>query len=64
MEQINVNKATAHDLQKIVHIGAKRAAKIVENRPFRDLYELSKVTGLGEKRMDDIFKQNEIIITL
>lgn len=58
MEQVNLNKSSLEDLQKIIHIGIKRAAKIVENRPFRDLYELSQVLGLGKKRMDDIIKQD------
>ncbi len=63
MEQVNLNKSSVKDLQKIVHIGVKRAAKIVENRPLRDLYELSKVVGLGKKRMDDIIKQEiEIVV--
>jgi DNA uptake protein ComE-like DNA-binding protein len=64
METINVNKAPAAYLMQIIHIGAKRADKIIAGRPFRDLYELSKVAGLGKKRMDDILKQDEIILTL
>ena len=62
MEQVNLNKSSVEDLQKIIHIGAKRAAKIVENRPLRDLYELSKVVGLGKERMNDIIKQDIIIV--
>ncbi|HSW67345.1 MAG TPA: helix-hairpin-helix domain-containing protein [Bacteroidales bacterium] len=64
MELINVNRATATDLQKIKGVGKIRAGLIIQNRPFRDLYELSKIAGLGKKRMDDIIKQDEIIITL
>ena len=52
--KINVNKATIEELQKIVHIGPVRAQKIIENRPFRDIYELSKILGIGNKRMQDI----------
>jgi competence protein ComEC len=55
---ININTATAADLQQIIHIGAVRAAKIINRRPFKDLYELSNVLGLGKKRMDDIIVQN------
>jgi competence ComEA-like helix-hairpin-helix protein len=61
METVNVNKSTAKDLQKIIGIGAKRAAKIIGNRPFRDIYELSKVAGLGKKRMEKIIQQDILI---
>lgn len=61
MEKINVNKATATDLQKITGIGPARAAKIIDNRPFRDIYELSRIAGIGKKRMDKIINQNILI---
>lgn len=61
MEQINVNRAPEKDLQKIKGVGPVRAKKIIENRPFRDIYELSKIAGLGKKRMDAIIKQDILI---
>lgn len=61
MEQINVNKAPEKDLQKIKGVGPLRAKKIIENRPFRDIYELSKIAGLGKKRMDAIINQDILI---
>lgn len=61
METVNVNKASEKDLQKIKGVGPVHAAKIVKNRPFRDLYELSKIAGLGEKRMNEIIKQDILI---
>lgn len=61
METINVNKASAVDLQKIKGVGPVRAKKIIENRPFRDIYELSKIAGLGKKRMDAIINQDILI---
>ena len=64
MEKINVNKASATELQKIIHVGASRANKIIKARPIKDLYELSIIAGLGKKRMDDIIKQEEIVITI
>ena len=57
MEQVSINKANAVDLMRIIHIGKKRAEKIIKRRPFKDLHELSNVLGLGKKRMDDIFGQ-------
>lgn len=62
MEKINLNTAKKDELEKIKHIGKKRSEKIINNRPFKDIYELSSVKGLGKKRMDDILKQNIIII--
>jgi len=61
METVNINTATANDLQKIKGIGKVRSQKIIENRPFRDRYELSKIAGLGEKRMNAILQQNILI---
>jgi len=58
METVNINTATANDLQKIKGIGKIRSQKIIENRPFRDRYELSNIAGLGKKRMDKILLQN------
>lgn len=55
---ININRASLEDLQKIVHIGPKRAQKIINRRPYKDIYELSNVLGLGGKRMKDILEQN------
>lgn len=61
MEKVNINRANWWKLQDIIHIGPKRAFKIRthvrENGKFRDIYELSKILGLGRKRMDDIIKQ-------
>jgi competence ComEA-like helix-hairpin-helix protein len=62
MEKINVNKASATDLQKIIGVGKKRAELIIKNRPFLDIYELSKVAGLGAKRMERILQQDLIIV--
>jgi len=64
METININKADAKLLQKLVHVGKKRAVKIIEARPFNDIYELSKVYGLGKKRLDAMFAQTDVVITL
>lgn len=64
MKTININKASAADLQKITGIGPVRAAKMIEhrkNKPFRDIYEVSNVTGLGKKQMDKIIQQDILI---
>jgi len=62
MIMVNINRCTAEELQKIKHIGPKRADRIIERRPFKDIYELSNVLGLGKSRMRDILEQ-EVITT-
>jgi len=50
---VNLNTATATDLQELPGIGAKVAARIVEyrqkNGPFKKVEELMNVQGVGEK---------------
>jgi competence protein ComEA len=50
---ININTASATDLQMLPGIGAKTAALIVEyrqkNGPFKKVEELMNVRGIGEK---------------
>ena len=61
MNTININKATLQQLQSLTGVGPVRAHEIVENRPYKDVYELSKVPGLGKKRMDSIIKQGVVV---
>jgi competence protein ComEA len=50
---ININTASAAELEALPGIGAKTAARIVEyrqkNGPFKKLEELMNVRGVGEK---------------
>lgn len=61
MEKVNINKAPLHILENIIHIGPIRGERIIDLRDsgfrFKDIYELSKILGLGQKRMEDIIKQ-------
>lgn len=51
-EQINLNKATAAELQRLPGIGEKRAEAIVQYRqehgPFQGVQDLLAVSGIGE----------------
>jgi len=51
--QVNINTASAADLDALPGIGAKTAALIVEyrqkNGPFKKIEELMNVRGIGEK---------------
>jgi len=50
---VNLNTASANDLEGLPGIGAKTAARIVEyrqkNGPFKKIEELMNVRGVGEK---------------
>ena len=50
---ININTASATDLERLPGIGAKTAGRIVEyrlkNGPFKKVEELMNVRGVGEK---------------
>lgn len=55
---ININTASAVELEKIPHIGPKLAAQIVEHRErhgrFRKLEHLMLVPGISDKRFRQI----------
>ena len=50
---VNINTASASELEALPGIGAKTAARIVEHRqkngPFKKIEELMNVRGVGEK---------------
>lgn len=50
-EQININTADAHELQRLPGIGEKRAQDIIayreEHGPFETVDELDEVSGIG-----------------
>lgn len=57
---ININKALIKELQSIRNIGPVMAKRIVLGRPYKDIYELSKVRGLGKARMEMIIADGGI----
>ena len=50
---VNINTASAADLEGLPGVGAKTAARIIEyrqkNGPFKKIEELMNVQGIGEK---------------
>ena len=55
--QVDVNSAPAEKLEQIKHIGTSRAAQILELRPFTSLDGLTRISGIGEKRLAEIKDQ-------
>jgi competence protein ComEA len=54
---VNVNKATAAQLETLPNVGPKIAADIIKNRPYKDGKELqTKVKGIGSKTWAKIEK--------
>ena len=55
---ININNASADDLERLPHIGRKTAEAIVqfrtENGPFRRLEHLMLIRGVSEKRFAEL----------
>ena len=51
---VNVNTATAKQLESVQGIGSVLAARIIEARPYEKLDDLRKVKGIGEKRLAQI----------
>ena len=55
---ININSATADDLEQLPHIGRKTAGAIVEfrtkNGPFRRIEHVMQIRGVSEERFLEI----------
>jgi competence protein ComEA len=55
---VNLNTASAEELQRIPHIGEKLASKIIEHRevrgPFRRVEHLMLIQGISDKRFRKI----------
>ena len=56
---ININTATVEDLQRLPGIGPMLAERIIayrqENGPFKIPGELMNVSGIGEKKLEEIW---------
>jgi competence ComEA-like helix-hairpin-helix protein len=57
---VDINTAALSQLERIIHIGAARAAEIItlrEQRSFRTVNDLARVNGIGAARLRDIKEQ-------
>lgn len=54
---VDINSASAVELERIVHIGESRAQQILGLRPFASVEDLVRVSGIGASRLADILDQ-------
>ncbi len=51
---VDLNSASAEELDQVGGIGQERAQRIVQQRPFRSWDDLKRVEGFSEKLVDDL----------
>ena len=61
-QRIDLNKASAEELQAIVHIGSQRAKSIIEKRPFQSLNDLLQLDGIGPLRLKEIKEEGKAMV--
>ncbi len=54
---ININTADMQRLQDIIHISEARARQLIALRPFHSLDQLSRISGIGSARLQEIKNQ-------
>ncbi len=54
---IDINTAPEEELEKIAGVGSVIAQRIIETRPFSSIYDLTRVSGIGEKTLQNIIEQ-------
>ncbi|WP_247620381.1 ComEA family DNA-binding protein [Chromohalobacter moromii] len=53
-ECVNINKATLKRLDELPHIGPARAEAVINARPYQGVEGLTRVSGIGPSRLEDI----------
>ena len=53
-KKININKASAKELESLPGIGPALSKRIVEGRPYESIEDIMKVKGIGQKTFDKI----------
>ncbi len=51
---VNINNATASELETLPGIGPSKAAAIIANRPFATVEDLERVPGIGARTMEQL----------
>ena len=53
-DKIDLNKATFEELKSLPYIGDKLATEIIDNRPYRSIYDLKKIKGIGDTVINNL----------
>lgn len=53
-QKININTCSKEALESLPDIGGALAERIIEGRPYRDIYELTRVKGIGDAIIQSI----------
>lgn len=51
---VNINSASAAELETLPGVGANRAADIIAGRPYESIEDLQKVSGIGAKTLEKL----------
>ena len=63
---VDINTASAEELQRIIHVGpayARAIVKLRQERSFQSVEELTRVQGIGDGRLRDILNQGLACVT-
>ena len=53
-ERIDLNSASREALESLPGIGKVLSVRIIEGRPYRDIKDLGRVKGIGDKTIDGL----------
>jgi len=58
-EKININTSSVEALESLPDIGKTLAERIVQNRPYNDVWSLNRVKGIGPATIEAI--ENKVV---
>lgn len=56
VSKVNINTATAEELETLPGIGKKTVQNIIKGRPYKSIEDIGKIPGIGENRLDKIIE--------